>query len=142
MAAGPPTRNATSPAATSATRATTRWPRPWVATPNMSKIRGHPPSLAARLAEGRGGHGRLCQRQDRLPRPCDDSALLQPRDLSRNHDRLQEGARSALFFLKHAQDMADGRRIAPEWIEHVLEKCSSLSGASLFPHHQVIGIAA
>src|SRR5207302_10717172 len=22
--------------------------------------------------------------------------------------------------------MADGRRIAPEWIEHVLEKCSSL----------------
>ena len=30
-------RTATSPAATSATRATTRWPRPWAATPNMSR---------------------------------------------------------------------------------------------------------
>ena len=28
-----------------------------------------------RVEEGRGGHGRLCQRQDRLPRPCHDGAL-------------------------------------------------------------------
>jgi len=46
------------------------------------RARRHPPGTAARLEEGRGGHGRLCQRQDRLPRPGDDGALFQPRDLS------------------------------------------------------------
>jgi hypothetical protein len=47
------------------------------------RARGHPTGgPAACLTQGRGGHGRLCQRQDRLPRPRDDGALLQPRDLS------------------------------------------------------------
>jgi hypothetical protein len=35
-----------------------------------------------RVEEGRAGDSRLCQCQDRLPRPRDDRALLQPRDLS------------------------------------------------------------
>ena len=30
------------------------------------RTRGHPPGLAARVEEGRGGYGPLCQRQDRL----------------------------------------------------------------------------
>jgi hypothetical protein len=49
----------------------------------INMLRRHPPGLAARLAQGRGGHGRFCQCQDRLPRPRHDSALFQPRNLSR-----------------------------------------------------------
>ena len=43
---------------------------------------GNPPGPAARLEKGRGRHGRLCQRQDRLPRPRHDRALFQPRNLT------------------------------------------------------------
>src|SRR5262249_40955144 len=45
------------------------------------RARGHPPGAAARVEEGRGGHGRLCQRQDGLPRPCYDGAVFESRDL-------------------------------------------------------------
>jgi hypothetical protein len=47
----------------------------------LAFFEGHPPGPRSRAEEGRGGHGRVRQRQDRLPRPCDDGALLQPRDL-------------------------------------------------------------
>jgi len=70
MVAGPPTLNATSPPR----------PRLYALPPDgrgarllrqiCRRRRRHPPGPAARLARGREGHGRLCQRQDRLPRPA------------------------------------------------------------------------
>jgi hypothetical protein len=96
MAPGPPTPNATRPAAISAIRATTRWPRRSAATPICRRARGHLPGPAARLEEGRGGHGRGCQRQYRLPRPRRDRAFFQPRDLS-GHSRITEEAKATLL---------------------------------------------
>ena len=61
--------------------------------------RGHPPGLAARLEKGRRGHGRLGQRQDRLPRPRHDGAILQPRDLSRTARQMRKGRLRAPFLL-------------------------------------------
>ena len=39
------------------------------------------PALQRAWRKGRGGHGRVCQRQNRLPRPRHDRALRQPRNL-------------------------------------------------------------
>ena len=51
--------------------------------PRIRRVaRGHLPSPAARLQEGLGGHGRLCQRQDRPPRPRHDRAFFESGDLS------------------------------------------------------------
>ena len=67
------------------------------------RARGHPPGPAACLEEGRGRHGRLRQRQDRLPRPRHDGALFQPRDLS-GRPRVTEGAPAgAPFTWRHRQ---------------------------------------
>jgi thiamine pyrophosphate-dependent acetolactate synthase large subunit-like protein len=40
------------------------------------------PALQRAWKKVDGGHGRLPQRQDRLPRPRDDGTLFEPRDLS------------------------------------------------------------
>ena len=60
--------------------------------------RGHPPGPAARVEQGRGRHGRLPQRQDRLPRPRHDRALLQPRNLTRTVRATRRGALGRPFF--------------------------------------------
>jgi hypothetical protein len=68
------------------------------------RARGDPPGLAACVEEGRGRHGRLRQRQDRLPRPRDDGALFEPRDLS-GRPRVAEGAAAgALSTRRHAKN--------------------------------------
>ena len=60
--------------------------------------RGHPPGPAARVEQGRGRHGRLPQRQDRLSRPRHNRALLQPRNLTRTVRATRRGALGRPFF--------------------------------------------
>jgi hypothetical protein len=53
----------------------------------------------------------FCQRQNRLPRPRDDGALFQPRDLSGRH-RVAEGAPSGAPFFEQKQRKID--LVSPE----------------------------
>jgi hypothetical protein len=93
-AAGPPTRTTTSPAAISATPATTRWPRRWAATRSRSRSGGplSPGARGQRLGR-RSGSSPAHQR-----RSCPTGASQRPRGPERPVTR---GLRPRIFWRGH-----------------------------------------